>query len=112
MKYAIIKTGGKQYKVEEKAEILVDKLEQEKGKEFEFKEVLLYRTDDEIIIGQPFIDKVKVKAVLIEHLKGKKITVSKFKAKVRYRRKIGFRPLLSRVKIKEISKIQKKKKKT
>lgn len=99
MKFAVIKTGGKQYLVSPDTKITVDKLEGEKGAEVEFDALL--RGDSEtnkFDLGTPVL-KEKVKGTIIETGKGKKIRVARFKAKVRYRKVTGFRPHLSTVKI-------------
>jgi large subunit ribosomal protein L21 len=101
MKYAVIKTGGKQYRVSEGDIIEVDKLEV-KEDQVVFDEVLLLVTDDAVQIGKPFIQDAKVKAKLLEQKKGEKIRVAKFKSKVRYRRVAGFRAMLSKVQIEKI----------
>lgn len=101
MKYAVIKSGGKQYRVSEGDIIEVDRLAESKEK-ISFDNVLLYVSDGLIKIGKPNVAGEKVQASLVENLKGDKIRVSKFKAKVRYRKTIGFRPFLSRVKIEKV----------
>lgn len=102
--FAVIKTGGKQYKVSEGDILQVDKLNIGKKKEIEFKEVLLISDDkNKIKIGTPKVSGAKVKAkVLDAEVKGKKIFIVKFKPKKRYKKKIGFRPRYTRVKISEI----------
>lgn len=102
MQYAVIKTGGKQHKVSEGEEILVDKLCVKEGSQIDFPEVLLVRRDNEVAIGDPLVKEGKVTGKVIGIVKGKKIRVSKFKAKVRYRRTIGFRPLYTKVLIEKI----------
>lgn len=102
MIYAIIRSGGKQYKVSEKDTILIDKLENLKGEKVVFPEVLLIRRDDSILIGDPLVKNGEVVGKVVEELKGKKITIAKFKAKVHYRRKIGFRPYFTKVLIEKI----------
>lgn len=102
MKYAVIKTGGKQYKVSEGDVIEVDKLEVGKDNKIEFDSVLLKVTDAGAKIGNPNIKGEKVEAKLVEQKKGEKVKVSKFKAKVRYRRVTGFRPSLSKISIEKI----------
>lgn len=102
MKYAVIKTGGKQYKVSEGDVIEVDRLVDEKNGKLTFDEVLLKVSDSSVKIGTPFVKGEKVEAKLVEQKKGDKIRVSKFKAKVRYRRVNGFRASLSKVLIEKI----------
>lgn len=99
MRFAVIKTGGKQYLVKENDEIYIDRLDKKINEEVEFE--TLAQSDlekGEIELGQPTL-KSKVKGKVIENLKGDKIRVARFKAKIRYRRVKGFRPYLSKVKI-------------
>lgn len=103
MKYAVIKTGGKQYKVKEGDVVEVERLQILPNKDYSFKEVLLYVSDDSFKVGKPKLEGVKVTGKLLEHTKGEKIRVSKFKSKVRYRRTTGHRQSLSKVKIESIS---------
>lgn len=103
MKYAVIRLAGHQYKVEQGQELVVDKLEFEKDKEFEIPEVLLVVDENKVEIGQPLVKKTKIKAKVLEHLKGEKIRVARFRAKSRYRRVKGFRPLLTKIKIGEVA---------
>jgi large subunit ribosomal protein L21 len=99
-KYAVIRIKGKQYKVSEGDEILIDRLGQAKAEA----EVLLVVEGGKIQVGKPLLKGVKVKLkVLKDEEKGKKVTVTKFKAKSRYRRKYGFRPLYTRLLIEKIS---------
>jgi large subunit ribosomal protein L21 len=102
MKYAVIATGGKQYKVSEGDVIEIDRLPQEKDNKITFEEVLLLVEDGTVKIGKPLVSGVKVIAKLITQMKGDKIRVSKYKSKVRYRRVTGFRASLSQVLIEKI----------
>lgn len=102
MKYAVIKSGGKQYRVCEGDIIEVDRLSFAKGEKASFSEVLLWVNDGEIKIGTPQVLGTKVTGKVIDQLKGKKIRVAKFKAKAKYRRVMGFRPSLTRVQITKI----------
>jgi len=100
---AVIKTGGKQYKVAEGQVIRVEKLDGEQGKEIKLETLLITGPNGEIIeLGQPTLGE-KVSAEIIETGKGKKITVVKFKSKVRYRRKIGHRQPFTKIKINKIA---------
>ena len=100
MNYAVIRINGKQYKVTEGQELLLDKTEEDKIDP----EVLLLVSDKGIAIGDPLVKGAKVKIKIIDkELKGKKVTVQKYKAKSRYRKKIGFRPKHTKVKIEKIS---------
>ena len=97
--YAIIKTGGKQYKVAEGDILNVEKLDAEKGAEVVFDEVLAIVNDGEITVGKPFIDGAKVTATVEEQGKGEKILVFKYRAKVNYRKRMGHRQPYTAVKI-------------
>lgn len=109
MKYAVVKLGGKQYKINEGDTIEVDRINGAKDSKLEIKEVLLLSSDGETTFGKPFLTNVSVKASILEDKKGKKIRVSKFKAKARERRTIGFRPSLTVIKIDKIESAKKEK---
>lgn len=102
MEYAVIETGGKQYIVKIGDILEVDKLPAEKNGSVTFDAVLLYVTNSTVKIGTPTVSAIRVKAKVLEQIKGEKIHVRKFKAKSRYRRVMGFRPLLTRVQIEKI----------
>ncbi len=102
MAYAIVLISGKQVKVREGEIIEVAKIDVEKGKTLILDKVLLFSDGQKNIVGQPYVKDLQVEGEVIEQLKGKKLYVSKFKSKVRYRRKTGFRPHLSRIKITKI----------
>jgi len=99
MKYAVIRIKGHQYRIEEGQELLVDKLDTKKP-EFE---TLLVSNDGKVRIGKPVVkgDGVKLK-ILENEVKGEKLYVKKFKAKSRYRKKIGFRPLYSKLLVEKV----------
>ncbi len=104
MKYAVIKTGGKQYKVTEGQVIEVEKLELEgqpvqPGSSFIFDEVLLFVDGDNVQIGAPTVEGMKVYADIVEEVKGEKIEVFKYKSKSRYRKHTGHRQKYTQVKI-------------
>ena len=109
MKYAIVKLGGKQYKVRENQEILFDRLDIPKDKKYDFQEILMIRTDSDVFIGKPYVNDARVTGKVIGEVKGEKITIAKYKSKVRYRRKIGFRPKYSKILIEKIEKGKKTK---
>ena len=96
--YAIIQTGGKQYKVEAGDELLVEKLDAEVNAEVEF-DVLLVADDAGVKIGTPVLDGVKAKAKVVEHGKGKKVVVFKYKPKNNIRTKRGHRQPYTKVEI-------------
>lgn len=89
MAYAVIETGGKQYKVEEGDYIQVEKLDAKKS--ITFDKVLLFVDGDKIEVGQPFVKGVKVTAKVNDEGKDKKIIVYKFKRKTGYKRRRGHR---------------------
>lgn len=103
MKYAVVVSGGKQYIVNEGEEFLVDKLDVVKDAKYTFPQVLLVRDEEKLLIGTPYVDEAEVSGKVLDIVKGDKITISKFKAKVHYRRKMGFRPVLTKIKIESIS---------
>ena len=98
--YAVIESGGKQYKVEEGSSLLVDRLDAKEGDKVNLRPVL-FRGDD-VLAGGKALEKVKVEAKVTEHLRGPKIKVFKYKAKTHYRRKQGHRQRFTRLAIKEI----------
>jgi len=104
-KIAVIKTGGKQYKVEEGDKIDIEKLEGKEGKKIDFKEVLLVADENgkEVEIGNPFLKGKKVSGAIEKQFRDDKITVIKYKAKSRYRRKLGHRQHKTLVKIESIA---------
>src|SRR4030065_735655 len=93
MKIAVIKTGGKQYKVKEGDKIDIERIEGKEGKKIDFKEVLLVADESgkEVEIGNPFLKGKKVAGTLVNQFRDDKITVIKYKAKSKYRRKLGHR---------------------
>ncbi|MDD4897601.1 MAG: 50S ribosomal protein L21 [Candidatus Paceibacterota bacterium] len=100
---AIIKTGGKQYKISPGEKIKVEKLEIEEGKEVVFNEVLLIEDKEEVKIGTPFIEKATVTGKVLSQGKGKKIIVFKYKPKTRYKKKTGHRQMFTEVEILKIN---------
>ncbi|TSD05475.1 MAG: large subunit ribosomal protein L21 [Parcubacteria group bacterium Athens0714_12] len=103
MNFAVIETGGKQYKVKEGDIIKIDKIEPSDQKKAVFDKVLLLAENDESVkIGQPYLENAKVEAEILEQGRSEKVTVIKFKAKVRYRKKRGYHPLYTKIKITKI----------
>ncbi|MCI5566525.1 MAG: 50S ribosomal protein L21 [Veillonellaceae bacterium] len=100
--YAIIKTGGKQYRVAEGDEIYVEKLAANEGDEVAFDQVLTIVNDDDVKVGKPFIEGAKVTAKVEAQGKAKKILVFKYKAKSNYRRRQGHRQPFTKVVIEKI----------
>lgn len=100
--YAIVETGGKQYRVEPGKSIVVEKLNGEEGSTIELERVLLVSDDSSTTIGKPLVDGAKVLAEVESQAKGDKIIVFKYKPKVRYSVKNGHRQRLTKLAIKEI----------
>lgn len=104
MKYAVIKTGGKQYKVAEGSVITVESLRQKKDAVVHFTDVLLYIPGDaKVTVGTPNVSNVTVFGKVLQEGKGDKIRVAKFHSKVRYRRNVGHRQHITKVKIEKIA---------
>ena len=101
--YAIVKSGGRQYRAEEGHSFSVEKLPYEVGEQFNMEQVLLLAEGDDIKIGQPFVDGVSVKATVTDQYRGKKIFVWKYRPRKRYRRRQGHRQYYTRIRIDEIS---------
>ena len=103
-RYAIIKTGGKQYRVKEGDVISVELLHQDDGSAVEFKDVLFLNNSGEYVLGAPNIEGCLVKGEILGEKKGPKIISYKFKRRKNYHRKVGHRQRYSQVKILEIVK--------
>ena len=101
--YAVIETGGKQYKVSKGDILKIEKLNVEEGQDVNFDKVLLYSNGDELQIGKPLLENVLVSGKVLAHGKGKKIIVFKYKPKKNYRKKKGHRQLFTKVRIEEIA---------
>ncbi len=97
--YAVVATGGKQYKVQEGEVLRVEKLTGEIGSQVAFDQVLMFSDGETVKIGQPVLDGIQVKGHIVEQGKSKKILVFKYKRRKRYRRKQGHRQLFTAVKI-------------
>lgn len=100
--YAIIETGGKQYRVEEGSIVNIELLPNEVGGDVGFDRVLAVKKDNRLEVGQPYLNDVLVRGKVLQHGKGKKIIVFKFKAKKNYRRKQGHRQPFTQVLIEKI----------
>ena len=100
--YAIVKTGGKQYRVHSGDVIRVESLPGYRGDVVELTDVLMVSLNDTVFVGSPTIPGAKVVTELVDKGKGKKIIVFKFKAKTRYRRKNGHRQLYTDLKVTDI----------
>lgn len=100
--YAIVRSGGKQYRVHEGGTIDVERLSTPEGERIELAEVLLVAEDGQVTVGTPTVPGVKVVAEVVSHGRGPKVTVFKYKAKTRYRRKTGHRQAFTRLAIQRI----------
>ena len=100
--YAIIKTGGKQYRVSEGDSIFVEKLEAAEGEVVTFDEVIAVSKEDALVVGKPFVEGAKVTAKVEKQGKARKILVFKYKAKPNYRSRQGHRQPFTKVVIEKI----------
>jgi len=105
MNFAVIKTGGKQYKIAEGDRLLIEKLDREIGAEFDFEEVLMVGNSsaENAKIGQPLVSGAKVHARVLNHGKADKKIVFKFTHKTRYKKKKGHRQPFTEVEILKIT---------
>ncbi len=102
MNYAIIETGGKQYRVVPGGTLEVERVEGAIDDKLSFDKVLLYVNEGKAEIGMPYLDNVIVKAKLLEQAKGEKINVLRYMAKSRHRTRHGHRQAISRIQIETI----------
>lgn len=100
--FAIIETGGKQYRVAVGQKVKVEKLNAKEGSVFIFDKVLLTADGDSVNIGEPYVDGAKVEAEIVENARERKKIVFKYHSKTRYRKKKGHRQNYSEVKITKI----------
>ncbi|WP_022854164.1 50S ribosomal protein L21 [Thermodesulfatator atlanticus] len=100
--YAVIKTGGKQYKVKPGDTLRVEKLPGDPGQEIEITDVLLVAEGDNLKVGQPTVEGAKVVATILEQGRSKKIIVFKKKRRKNYKKKRGHRQYYTEIQIKEI----------
>ena len=100
--YALVEIKGRQYKAEQGAVLMVDRIQGEKGTAVEFPTVLLVSDGSSVRVGSPYVSGVTVKAVLEDHGKAPKIIIGKFKKKKNYRRKQGHRQQYSLIKVESI----------
>ena len=101
--YAIIETGGKQYKVEQGDVVFVEKLGVEEGETVTFDKVLVVGNDGNVTVGAPYVDGATVSATVVKNGKSKKITVFTYKPKKGEKRKMGHRQPYTQVKIEAIN---------
>jgi large subunit ribosomal protein L21 len=104
MRFAIVESGGKQYRAVEGSTIDVDRLAYEVGKAFDFDRVLLMADDDAVMVGTPAVEGIKVSATVVDHVKGPKVISFKYRPKKRIRVKGGHRHQYTRLMIDFIGK--------
>ena len=104
--YAVVETGGKQYKVEKGTSLLVDRLDAKEGDKVSLRAVMFRDTD--VVAAPKELEKVKVEAKVAEHLRGPKIKVFKYKAKKGYRRRAGHRSELTKLEVTELKMLSRK----
>ena len=99
--YAVVESGGKQYKVEKGTALLVDRLDAKEGDKVSLRPVMF--RDEEVLAEPKELEKVKVEATVAEHLRGPKVKVFKYKPKKGYRRRAGHRSELTRLEVTELT---------
>ena len=97
--YAVIKTGGKQYRVTEGDVLTIEKLEQEAGSTVDFDQVLMVHDGESIKIGTPFVEGSKVSATIEEQTRDKKVKILKFRRRKHHMKQMGHRQYITKVKI-------------
>jgi large subunit ribosomal protein L21 len=102
MKYAIVDNGGKQYRAVEGSTIEVDLMDVEVGQQVNLGSVLLLVDGDQIAVGTPLVDKARVSATVVEHIKGPKIVIFHYRPKKRIRTKTGHRQQYTRLLVNSI----------
>ncbi len=101
--YAVIKSGGKQYRVQEGQTLKLEKLEIPTGESVSFDEVLLVGNDENVTVGAPLVEGAKVAAEVVSHGRGKKVTIIKFRRRKHSMKRQGHRQWFTEVKITGIS---------
>jgi len=102
MKYAIIEISGRQFWIETGQYYNFNRIPTELGKKIMFNRILLVNNEDNVLIGQPYLENVTIKGQVLEHLKGSKKLVYKMRSKKKTRKKQGHRQYLTRVLIEDI----------
>ncbi len=100
--FAVVQTGGKQYRVHPGDVVDVERLAVDVGSPVDLSDVRLIAGDGEVLVGSPQVEGALVRAQVVEHLRGPKLVVFKYKAKTRYRRKTGHRQELTRLQIEDV----------
>src|SRR4051794_12463024 len=104
--YAVVESGGKQYKVEEGTSLLVDRLDVKQGDKVALRPVMF--RDEDVVADPKELEKVKVEATVAEHLRGPKIKVFKYKPKKGYRRRAGHRSELTKLEVTDVKMLARK----
>jgi large subunit ribosomal protein L21 len=102
MKYAIFESGGKQYRAVEGGTVEVDRLPVEAGQSLDIERVLLMVDGDDVMVGAPVVSGIRVKATVLEHIKGPKVVTFKYRPKKRYRVKGGHRQQYTVLRIEQV----------
>jgi large subunit ribosomal protein L21 len=105
--YAIVESGGKQYRVEKGESLVVDRLPEDEGAKVVLRPVM-YRADKKVVLEPGELDKVKVEAVVAGHLRGPKVKIFKYRPKKGYRRRAGHRSELTRLEVTEVRLLSRK----
>lgn len=100
--YAVIETGGKQYRVQEGDTIFVEKLNNSQGEKVNFDRVLFVSKEDDVKVGKPYVEGAKVEGTVLEQGKAKKVVIFKYKPKKDYRKKQGHRQPYTKIKVEKI----------
>jgi large subunit ribosomal protein L21 len=101
--YAVIKSGGKQYRVQEGQTLKLEKIEVPTGESVDFDEVLLVADGDDVKVGAPLLEGAKVSAEIVSHGRGDKVTIIKFRRRKHHMKRQGHRQWFTEVKITGIS---------
>ncbi|MGM0703336.1 MAG: 50S ribosomal protein L21 [Pseudomonadota bacterium] len=101
--YAVIKSGGKQYRVQEGQTLKLEKIEVPTGESIDFDEVLLVGSEDDVKVGAPLVEGAKVSAEVVSHGRGEKVRIIKFRRRKHHMKRQGHRQWFTEVKITGIS---------
>jgi large subunit ribosomal protein L21 len=105
--YAVVESGGKQYRAEKGATLLVDRISEDEGAKVALRPVM-YRGDKQVVLERAELEKVKVEAVVAGHERGPKIRIFKYRAKKGYRRRAGHRSELTRLEVPDVKLLSRK----
>src|SRR4051794_34531524 len=105
--YAIVESGGKQYRAEKGAKLLVERLPADEGSKINLRAVM-FKDDGNVVLEGDKLEKVKVEAVVSEHVRGPKVRIFKYKAKKGYRRRAGHRQALTRLEVTDVRMLTRK----